>query len=43
MEESYIAGYTEALGIQTAQPSVALLNSIAYKHPIVFRYQNLAL
>ena len=43
MEESYIAGYTEALGIQATQPTVELLNSIAYKHPIVFHYQNLAL
>ena len=43
MEESYIAGYMEALGIQITQPTVALLNSIAYKHPIVFHYQNLAL
>ena len=29
MEESYIAGYMEALGIQITQPTVALLNSIA--------------
>ena len=43
MEESYITNYMEALGIKTAQPSVTLLNSIAYKHPIVFHYKNLAL